>query len=77
MKEEKIKEILLQQDEEFRKIYQEHQECEQELAKIQSKSFLTEEEKLLEKQLKKKKLILKDEMYRKISRFERQTGSHE
>lgn len=77
MKEEKIKEILLQKDEEFKNIYREHQECERALAKIQSKSYLTEGEKLLEKQLKKKKLRLKDEMYRKISRFERQTGSHE
>jgi len=77
MKEEKIKGLLLQSDEEFRKIFQEHQKCQEALAELQAKSFLNEEEKLLEKQLKKKKLRLKDEMYQIISRFERQTESHE
>jgi hypothetical protein len=77
MKEEKIKGLLLQPDEEFRKIFQEHQKCQEALAELQAKSFLNEEEKLLEKQLKKKKLRLKDEMYQIISRFERQTESHE
>ncbi len=74
MIEEKIKEILLQNSEEFRKIYQEHQSCEQSLAEIQARSFLTEEERLQEKLLKKKKLRLKDEMYQMIMEYERQSG---
>lgn len=77
MKEEKIKEILLQQDEDFKKIFLEHQQCEQALSELWAKSFLSEEDKLREKQLKKKKLKLKDEMYRMIIQFERQTEGHE
>jgi hypothetical protein len=73
MKEEEIKKILLQDSEEFRRIYEEHQRCEKALNEIQSKSFLNEDDYLQEKQLKKKKLKLKDEMYRIISRFERRT----
>lgn len=74
MTEEKIKERLLQNSQEFRKIYEEHQSCEQSLAGLRSRSFLTEEERLQEKLLKKKKLKLKDEMYRMILEFERQSG---
>lgn len=77
MKEEKIKEILLQQDEDFKKIFLEHQQCERALSELWAKSFLSEEDKLREKQLKKKKLKLKDEMYRMIIQFERQTEDHE
>lgn len=77
MKEEKIKEILLQQNEEFKRLYQEHQQCEKSLAELQAKNFLSEEEKLQEKELKKRKLKLKDEMYRIIMEFESQKGNHE
>ncbi|MGQ9800666.1 MAG: DUF465 domain-containing protein [Candidatus Saccharicenans sp.] len=74
MTEEKIKELLLKDNEKFRKIYQEHQECEQTLSRLQAKSYLTEEDRVQEKLLKKKKLRLKDEMYRMILEFQRRTG---
>lgn len=77
MSEERIKEILLKSNETFCKIYQEHQECEQSLERLRSKSFLTEEERLEEKMLKKKKLRLKDEMYRMILEYEKRTGRNE
>lgn len=77
MTEEKIKEILLKNNEDFRKIHQEHQQCEQSLDQLRSKSFLTEEERLQEKMLKKKKLKLKDEMYRMILEYRQRTGGHE
>ncbi|MGB9907622.1 MAG: DUF465 domain-containing protein [Candidatus Saccharicenans sp.] len=76
MTEEKIKELLLKDNEAFRKIYQDHQECEQALSRLQAKTFLTEEDRLQEKLLKKKKLRLKDEMYRMILEFQQRT-SHE
>ncbi|MCR4395338.1 MAG: DUF465 domain-containing protein [Candidatus Saccharicenans sp.] len=74
MTEEKIKELLLKDNETFRKIYQDHQECEQALSRLRAKSFLTEEDRLQEKLLKKKKLRLKDEMYRMILEFQQRTG---
>ncbi len=76
-KEEKIKEKLLENNELFRKIYQEHQACERKLDELRSKSFLSEEEKLQEKMLKKKKLKLKDEMYRMIIEFGRKAETDE
>jgi len=74
MNEDKIKEILLKESEEFRKVYEEHQRCEQALAELQSRGFLSDEEKVQEKLLKKKKLSLKDEMYRMILEYEKKTG---
>ena len=77
MTEDRIKEILLKSNEAFRKIHQEHQECEQSLGRLRSKPFLTEEERLEEKMLKKKKLRLKDEMYRMIIEYGKRTGGNE
>lgn len=77
MTEERIKEILLNSNETFRKIHQEHQQCEQSLDQLRSKPFLTEEERLEETRLKKKKLRLKDEMYRMILEYGKRTGGNE
>lgn len=77
MTEERIKEILLKSNETFQKIHQEHQQCEQSLDRLRSKSFLTEEERLEETRLKKKKLRLKDEMYRMILEYGKRTGGNE
>lgn len=77
MSEERIKEILLKSNEAFRKIHREHQQCEQSLERLRSRSFLTEEECLEEKMLKKKKLRLKDEMHRMILEYEKRTGGNE
>jgi len=74
MTEEKIIELLLKDNETFRKIHQEHQECEQALSSLRTKSYLTEEERMQEKLLKRKKLRLKDEMYRMILEFQQRTG---
>ena len=41
----------------------EHQKLEKKLDKFKRKNFLAEEEKLAERELKKKKLFLKDKMY--------------
>lgn len=63
MEEKELKELLLKENDEFRKAFQEHQKYEKKLEKFKKKSFLTEEERLEEKELKKKKLALKDRMY--------------
>ena len=69
MEEKELKELLLKENEEFRKAYREHQQHEKKLEKLKKKSFLTEEEKLKEKELKKKKLALKDRMYYLMSEY--------
>ena len=63
MDEKEIKELLLKESEEFRKVFDEHQKLEKKLAKFQAKNFLSEEDKWEERQMKKKKLLLKDKMY--------------
>ena len=63
MDEKELKELLIKESEEFRKVYEIHQKYEKELKNFRKKGFLTEDEKLGEKKLKKKKLILKDKMY--------------
>ena len=69
MDEKELKELLTKESEEFRKVCELHQKYEKELEKISKKGFLTEDEKLGEKELKKKKLILKDKMYIMMTEF--------
>jgi len=63
MEEKELKELLLEENEEFRKAYEKHQRYEKKLEKFKGKGFLTEKDKLEEVRLKKKKLALKDRMY--------------
>jgi len=63
MDEKELKALLIKENEEFGKVYKEHQHCEKKLEELKNKGFLTEQESLEEKDLKKKKLFLKDRMY--------------
>ncbi len=63
MKEKELKEHLLIKDEVFRKAYKQHKQLEKKLERLKQKDFLTEAENMEEKELKKKKLFLKDKMY--------------
>lgn len=63
MEEKELKKLLVKESEEFRNVYQKHQEYERKLEKFKNKSFLTDEEILQEKEWKKKKLAFKDKMY--------------
>ncbi len=69
MEEQEIKKRLLKENKEFREAFEKHRKLENRLSKFQSKGYLTDEEKLKEKQLKKKKLILKDKMYHLMTEF--------
>ena len=71
MEEDKIKEQLLKESEEFREAYEEHQKHEKELRNIGRKSYLTEEDQIKEKNIKKKKLALKDKMYYLIDQYKK------
>jgi uncharacterized protein YdcH (DUF465 family) len=63
MKEKELKEFLLKRDEAFRKAHKQHKQLEKKLEKLKQKNFLTEAEKMEEKEFKKRKLLLKDKMY--------------
>lgn len=63
MDEKTLRERLLEESEEFRRLVEEHRQCEERLDFLRHKGALTEEEEMEERLLKKKKLALKDKMY--------------
>ena len=64
-----IKEHLLQSSEEFRRLMQQHSSYDEELSRLTHKNFLSEEEKVKEVTLKKKKLHVKDQMEMMIYQY--------
>jgi uncharacterized protein YdcH (DUF465 family) len=69
MKEEEIKEHLMSENLEFRRLCEEHKYYEGQLNKLLDRHHLTEHDRLEEIQLKKKKLQLKDHMNSMIAKF--------
>jgi uncharacterized protein YdcH (DUF465 family) len=67
-----VREVLLQENEEFQRLAQKHEELEERLTFLSGKIFLSDEEKLEEVTLKKKKLALKDKMAALIRNYEGQ-----
>ena len=63
MDEKALKAFLMKENPEFRKAADEHQACEQTLEELRRKSHPTEADTLLEREIKKRKLALKDRMY--------------
>ncbi|MGB5176471.1 MAG: DUF465 domain-containing protein [Thermoanaerobaculia bacterium] len=57
-----LREELLATNEEFRSLYDRHQDCERRLIELHQKSLLSEKDELEEKQIKRQKLFLKDQM---------------
>lgn len=71
MREKELKDLLLKENDKFKKASKLHQQYEKKLEKLKAKSFLTEAEKQEEKELKKKKLILKDKMYVMMTEYKK------
>ena len=69
MKEEEIKEHLMSENAEFRRLCEEHKLYEGKLNELLHRHHMTEQDHLEEVQLKKKKLHLKDQMNSMILRF--------
>jgi uncharacterized protein YdcH (DUF465 family) len=63
IEESALREQLLLENAEYRKLAAEHQMYDHKLEDLYSKHFLSDEDKLQEKTLKKKKLALKDQMH--------------
>lgn len=57
-----LKRELIDSDERFRNLYEQHQNLERRLEELQDKSLPSEEDELEEKQIKRQKLLLKDQM---------------
>jgi uncharacterized protein YdcH (DUF465 family) len=63
-----VRERLIAEDPNFRRLLNKHQEYEKRLEELRSSKFLTEEEKVEEVTIKKMKLSLKDQMEEIIRR---------
>ena len=73
--EAELRDQLLRENAEYRRLVAAHQSYDDQLEGLSSKHFLSEEEKLQEKMLKKKKLLLKDQMYSMVQKIRKQLES--
>jgi uncharacterized protein YdcH (DUF465 family) len=71
MDEIRLKERLLAENPDFRKLFEEHQLHESRLASLAAKPFLSSAEEFEERDLKKRKLALKDRMYLMMRDFQK------
>jgi uncharacterized protein YdcH (DUF465 family) len=65
-----IQQVLSTEDDEFRKMLDEHHACESRLGELTTKNEVSIDEELEEKTLKKRKLQLKDQMAARIRTYE-------
>jgi uncharacterized protein YdcH (DUF465 family) len=62
MERSRLTALLIDKNEEYRTLHQQHQDLESRLAVIRRKKYLSATEELEAKQIKKEKLVLKDRM---------------
>lgn len=67
--ETELREQLLRDNAEYRRLAEEHHSYDIQLESLSNKHFLSAEEQLEEKTLKKKKLLLKDQMYMMVQKI--------
>ena len=67
--ETELRELLMANSEEYRRLAAEHQSYENQLEQLTHRNHLTDDERLKEITLKKKKLMLKDQMYSIIQKY--------
>ncbi len=73
MKEREIVEFLKKENDEFKKLSEEHRSLDVLLAEIDSKRFLTSEEEVERKKLQKQKLLKKDRMAELVRDYKKST----
>jgi uncharacterized protein YdcH (DUF465 family) len=75
--EAELRQQLLSKDGEFKRLAAEHQSYDEQLEQLSRRQHLSDEERMREITLKKKKLMLKDQMYSIVQRYrkEMKTGS--
>jgi hypothetical protein len=71
MNERELKETLLRESGEFRKVFEDHRTCELELEKLRLKKHVSDADALAEREIKKRKLVLKDRMYQLMLEHEK------
>ena len=73
IRETELREQLLKENAEYKKLAAEHQSYDDQLEDLSNKHFLSDEEQIQEKLLKKKKLMLKDQMFSMVQKILKQT----
>lgn len=71
MKENEIVELLKKEDEEFRKLSEEHRSLDVLLAEMDGKRYLTPEEEFERKKIQKQKLLKKDRMAELVREYKK------
>lgn len=71
MGERELKEALIRKNKDFREVVERHQKYDAQLEKLESKRYLSDDEKLRIRDLKKKKLALKDRMYAMMTEYKK------
>ncbi len=74
MNEQEIIETLRRENEEFQRLEAEHRQLEEQLEALGSKPYLTAEEEMEIKKIKKQKLAKKDRMAELIRQYKRGNG---
>ncbi|MBI4459170.1 MAG: YdcH family protein [Acidobacteria bacterium] len=69
-----VRDFLMATNDEFIRLAKEHLEYEQQLEELARRPYLTYEEEIQEKNLKKRKLSLKDRMEQIIQQYRKETG---
>ncbi len=72
MKDDEVTKRLLEENEEFRQLKEEHGWFHRKVEELDKKSFLTPSERQQREELKKKKLALKDKMEAMMAAYRRQ-----
>jgi hypothetical protein len=67
-----VKEYLARNDDDFRLLLEQHQAYERELQEFVNKPYLNPAEQVKETEIKKRKLILKDQMQVRITQYQSQ-----
>jgi uncharacterized protein YdcH (DUF465 family) len=73
LKESEIVETLKEQNEEFKKLSEEHRNLDELLAAMDSKHYLSPEEELERKKMQKLKLVRKDRMAELVREYKKVT----
>ena len=71
MDEKELKQRLSGENPEFKKALDLHQQYEQRLQELSDKGYMTDDEEREQKELKKKKLVLKDRMYSWMTQYQK------
>lgn len=75
MKDSEIAEILKRENEEYRRLFEEHKRLEQLLEEMNKKRYLTSEEEMERKRIQKQKLLKKDSMAELIRQYRKAKGN--